>query len=124
MDTTTFSKNLKARMADLGISQAELVSMCQPYCSELGVKLTKKNLSQYVNGQFVPRHGKLTVLCRALDVDEGYFLYGDEDLVLSSDETALVRCWRKANLDEREAVAFALRKRGIIPVYPASEKEA
>ena len=124
MDTTTFSKNLNARMSELGINQAELVYRCQPYCSELGVKLTKKNLSQYVNGQFVPRHGKLTVLCRALDVDEGYFLYGDEDLVLSSDETALVRCWRKASLDEKETVVFALRKHGIIPIRPASEKEA
>ena len=44
MDTTTFSKNLKARMSELGINQAELVDRCQPYCSELGVKLTKKNL--------------------------------------------------------------------------------
>lgn len=124
MDTTTFSKNLKARMADLGVSQSELVSMCQPYCSELGVKLTKKNLSQYMNGLFIPRHGKLTVLCKALDVDEGYFLSGDLDIALSEDEEALVLCWRRANLDEKEAVAFALRKRGIIPIYPALREEA
>lgn len=124
MDTTTFSKNLKARMADLGITQSELVSMCQPYCSELGVKLTKKNLSQYMNGLFVPRHGRLTVLCKALDVDEAYFLSGDVEIILTKDEEALVLCWRKANLDEKEAVAFALRKRGIIPILSVSEKEA
>ena len=124
MDTTTFSKNLKARIADLGITQSELVTMCQPYCSELGVKLTKKNLSQYMNGLFVPRHGRLTVLCKALDVDEAYFLSGDVDIVLGADEEALIRCWRKANLDEKEAVVFALRKRGIIPINPALEEEA
>ena len=124
MDTTTFSKNLKARMADLGITQSELVTMCQPYCSELGVKLTKKNLSQYMNGLFVPRHERLTVLCKALDVDEAYFLSGDVEIILTKDEEALVLCWRKANLDEKEAVAFALRKRGIIPILSVSEKEA
>lgn len=116
MDATMFSRKIKERMSELNMTQAELTAKCQPYCSELGVKLSKKNVSQYVNGMFVPRHGKLTAICRALGVEEAYFVSDDVGAYLSPDEEALIRCWRKATLDEKETVAFALRKRGPIPM--------
>lgn len=124
MDATTFSKQLNKRMDELGIKQADLVALCQPFCSELNVKLTKKNISQYVNGQFIPRHGKLTAICKALNVDESYFVTGNYNVSLSSDEEALIRCWRLASYKEKQIVAMTLSDHGIIPLSFEEELQA
>ena len=126
MNITDFSRRLNARMSDLRLTQADLVRRCQPYCSEFNVKLTKKNITQYVNGQYMPRNDKLMVICKALDVDETYFVSGDDgSMILQEDELALVRCWRKATISEKENIAFILRTRGVIPVHGSGiEKDA
>ena len=47
----------------------------------------------------------------------------DSTLPLSDDERELIRCWREANDDEREAVVFALRKHGM-PFTPAETEQS
>ena len=125
MNITDFSRRLNARMNELNLAQTDLVRMCQPYAAELGIKLTKKNISQYVNGQHIPRDKKLVAICKALDVEESYFVSGDDgSLILTEAEVALIRCWRKASVSEKENIAFTLRSRGIIPVHADSQKNA
>ena len=118
MNTSDFSRRLKCRMDELRLTQAELVKLCEPYAAEFGIKLTKKNMTQYVNGLHIPRDAKLTAICKALDVDESYFVSGDDGtLILGEDEIALIKCWRKASIQEKENIAFILRNRGLIPVH-------
>ena len=125
MNTSDFSRRLNARMNELGLTQSELAALCQPYCSELGIKLTKKNINQYVKGQYIPRDKKLVAICKVLDVDEAYFVSGDDgSIVLTEAEAALIRAWRKASVGEKENIAFILRNRGIVPVYENAQKKA
>ena len=125
MKITDFARRLNARMSDLKLTQADLVRLCQPYAVECGIKLTKKNISQYVNGQHIPRDKKLVAICKALDVDETYFVSGDDgSLILNESEVALIRCWRRASVTEKENIAFILRSYGIIPVHTEIEKNA
>ena len=117
MNTLDFSRRLKSRMDELGLTQTGLVKRCEPYAEKFGIKLTKKNMTQYVNGQHIPRDAKLTAICLALDVDESYFVSGDDGtLIFGEDEIALIKCWRKASIQEKENIAFILRNRGFIPV--------
>ena len=74
MKITTTSVRLKKLMAERNLRQVDILNLAKPYCAQLGVKLEKNDLSQYVNGKVEPGQEKLTVLGLALDVSETWLM--------------------------------------------------
>lgn len=89
----SFADRLKTAMAHRGLKQSDMIRAA----SELGSKLGKSQVSQYVSGKTVPRRDVVALLARILDVDEGW-LEGAASLqaepnapVIPSDERASAR---------------------------------
>ena len=89
----SFADRLKTAMAHRGLKQSDMIRAA----SELGSKLGKSQVSQYVSGKTVPRRDVVALLARILDVDEGW-LEGAASLqaepnapVIPNDERASAR---------------------------------
>lgn len=74
MKITTTSVRLKALMSERNLRQVDILNLAKPYCTQLGIKLEKNDLSQYVNGKVEPGQEKLTVLGLALNVSETWLM--------------------------------------------------
>ncbi len=70
-----FAERLKAAMADHRLKQADMVKAA----SELGGKLGKSQISQYVSGKTMPRADVVALLSQILGVDAAW-LTGESDL--------------------------------------------
>jgi transcriptional regulator with XRE-family HTH domain len=98
-----FQYRLLKSIADKRISASEL-------SRETGID--KAALSNYINGKYVPKQDKCYLIARALDVDPGWLMTGDEpttrDLIaaefIKEEERELVIKWRQADLPIRSAV--------------------
>jgi len=74
--------------------------------------IDKAAISNYINGKYVPKQDKCYLLARALDVDPGWLMTGDEPLrrsrleyaVLKEEESELLTKWRQAEPSIRTAV--------------------
>ena len=64
----TFSERLSGAMGIRGLKQADLIHAA----TELGGRLGKSQVSQYVSGKTVPRPGVMELLARILDVSEAW----------------------------------------------------
>ena len=64
----TFSERLSEAMGLRGLKQADLIHAA----TELGGRLGKSQVSQYVSGKTMPRRGVLELLARILDVSEAW----------------------------------------------------
>ncbi|MBC2106113.1 helix-turn-helix domain-containing protein [Listeria booriae] len=65
---------LKEIMAERKLKQIDILNLANRYFSDTNVKITKADLSQYVNGKVEPRQDKLYVLAKALDVSEAWLM--------------------------------------------------
>lgn len=74
MKISTTSQRLKQLMQKRRLKQIDILNMSRPYCEKSGIKLSKNDLSQYVNGKVEPRQEKLYILGSALNVDEAWLL--------------------------------------------------
>ena len=65
-----------------------MVKMSEYYQKELGVKLTKSNISLYINGKSNPDNKKIQLLAKTLKVSEGWLSGYDvkKELVVSKSE--------------------------------------
>lgn len=68
------STRLKEIMEKRSIRQVDILNLCQPFCKKYGVKLSKGQLSDYVNGVAEPNQYKLFILARALNVNEPWLM--------------------------------------------------
>lgn len=74
MKTSSTSLRLKQLLKERGLKQTDILSMAQPYCEKTGIKLSKNDLSQYVNGHAEPGQEKLLLLGSVLDVSEAWLM--------------------------------------------------
>ena len=74
MKITSTSARLKELMSERKLRQIDILNAAKPYCAQLGIKLEKNDLSQYVNGKVEPGQEKLTILGLALDVSETWLM--------------------------------------------------
>lgn len=63
-------------MEERNLRQTDVLRLAQPYCTE-NLKLTKSDLSQFVNGKVIPGQWKLDILSKALDVSPAWLMGHD-----------------------------------------------
>ena len=80
------SARLKEAMKNKNLKQVYVVAKAKSLESEIGTKISKTDLSQYVNGKVTPGQKKLYVLAKILDVSEAWLLGYDVDDARISDE--------------------------------------
>lgn len=88
MKIATPNDRLKQIMKERNLRQVDVVKMSEYYQRELGVKLTKSNISQYVKGTSNPDNKKIQLLAKTLKVSEGWLSGYDvkKELVVSKSE--------------------------------------
>lgn len=70
----TTAIRLKRIMNERRLKQADILRMCEPYCEKFNMKLSKSDLSQFVNGKVQPGQWKITILSLALNVSEPWLM--------------------------------------------------
>lgn len=85
MKVSNTAERLRDLMGKRGLKQVDLLCLTKPFCDELGVKMNKSDISQYVNGKVDPQQEKLFVLAAALDVSEGWLMGYDVPMKRISD---------------------------------------
>ncbi len=75
MDKTIFAEKLKSAMKEKGFKQVDIIKAAE----DVGIKLGKSHISQYVSGKTLPRKDILVFLAETLGKTEEWF--SDEDLI-------------------------------------------
>lgn len=70
----TTGQRLKQLMQERDLKQVDILRLCEPYCKEYGVKMGRNDLSQYINDKVAPGQWKLTILAKALGVQETWLM--------------------------------------------------
>lgn len=73
MKNTTAAR-LQQVMSERNLKQVDVISLSKVHQKELGVKLGKSALSQYINGKSTPDQEKLVLLARTLEVSEAWLM--------------------------------------------------
>lgn len=68
------AERLKTIMQERNLKQVDVIEKSKPFQEQLGIKLGKSALSQYVNGVQSPDQHKLTLLSLTLDVSEAWLM--------------------------------------------------
>lgn len=93
----TTADRLKQIMSEKNLKQVDIIEKSKPFQKQLGVKLGKSALSQYVNGIQSPDQHKLSLLAMTLDVSEAWLMGYDvpkdreQEELLTSEETPQLR---------------------------------
>lgn len=114
-----FQYRLLKAIADKRMSASDL-------SRETGID--KSALSNYINGKYIPKQDKCYLLARALDVDPGWLMTGEEprkmnimtdisfpfhdsvmDIVMSPEDIELEELWPSASVPARRAALAVLR---------------
>lgn len=77
MKKSNTAERLREIMQARNLRQVDILRLCAPY-STATERLTKSDLSQYVNGVTTPGQFKLTILASGLGVDEAWLMGYDE----------------------------------------------
>ena len=88
-----FATRLRESMERQGLKQAGVIQAA----SQLGAKLGKSQMSQYVSGKTVPRRDVVALLARVLDVDAAWLAGAHDDAAPPADERASARHEAAAN---------------------------
>lgn len=83
---SSFSNRLKEAMRINGMKQIDIINKSTLLNDTDGVKISKTDLSQYVNGKTSPGQKKLYVLAKVLNVSEAWLLGYDVDSNRPTDE--------------------------------------
>ena len=81
---TTTSLRLKQILSERNLRQVDILNSSLPLQKELGIKMGKSALSQYVSGKSSPDQDKLVLLSKTLGVSEAW-LMGYKNLVFTID---------------------------------------
>lgn len=74
MKRVTTSERLIEYMSEYNLKQVDILEMARPYTKELGIKLNKNDLSQYISGKVEPGQDKILILSKALNVDPAWIM--------------------------------------------------
>lgn len=80
----TTAQRLAQIMSERNLRQVDILRESEKYQKELGIKLGKSALSQYVSGKSVPDQDKLVLLAKTLNVSASWLM--GYDVVKSNDE--------------------------------------
>ena len=122
MKNTTASR-LQQVMSERNLKQVDVISLSKVHQKELGVKLGKSALSQYINGKSTPDQEKLVLLARTLGVSEAWLMGYDVPQQPSSHDideiiaNAMMFDGKPLTEDDKRAI------RGIIAGYMSSKGE-
>src|SRR5699024_7052955 len=72
--TSNFSNRLKQALKENKMKQVDVIEKSKMYKEELGVQISKTDISQYVNGKVNPGQNKLYILAKILNVSEAWLL--------------------------------------------------
>ena len=75
----TTSQRLNQIMNEKDMRQVDILNASLPYQKQLGIKMGKSALSQYVSGKSVPDQNKLVLLGKTLGVNETWLMGYDVD---------------------------------------------
>lgn len=73
MKRKTVGQRLRQIMNERGLKQVDIIELAKPYFTDKS-KISKTDLSQYVNDKAEPRSDKLYILAKGLDVPEQWLL--------------------------------------------------
>lgn len=126
MKNTTASR-LKQVMSERNLKQVDVISLSKPYQKELGVKLGKSALSQYINGKSTPDQEKLVLLSKTLGVSEAWLMGYDAPMANDQQpsshdidniiDNAMMFDGKPLTDDDKRAI------RGIIAGYMSSKEK-
>lgn len=74
MQKETTQQRLKQIMSEENLRQVDIIKMSLPFQEELGIKMPKSYLSNYVNGYSSPDSWRLTLLAKTLGVSETWLM--------------------------------------------------
>ncbi|MEK1318189.1 helix-turn-helix domain-containing protein [Limosilactobacillus fermentum] len=84
MKRRTVGERLREYMAVHGLKQVDILEKTRPYFTDK-VKISKTDLSQYVNSKTEPRSDKLYILAKGLGVSEQWLLGFDDGAPITTD---------------------------------------
>ena len=70
----TTAQRLARIMNERNLRQVDILKKSEKFQKELGIKLGKSALSQYVSGKSIPDQDKLVLLAKTLDVSEAWLM--------------------------------------------------
>lgn len=68
------AQRLARIMSERNLRQVDILKKSEKFQKELGIKLGKSALSQYVSGKSIPDQDKLVLLAKTLDVSEAWLM--------------------------------------------------
>lgn len=127
MKNTTAAR-LQQVMNERNLKQVDVISLSKVHQKELGVKLGKSALSQYINGKSTPDQEKLVLLARTLGVSEAWLMGYDVPMTKEEQptnahdidniiENAMMFDGKPLTEDDKRAI------RGIIAGYMSSKEK-
>ena len=86
MKTSTTAKRLAEYMSLFNMRQVDVLEAVAPYAEELGVKIQKSEISQYLSGKFEPGHDKIYALSVALGVNPVWLMGYDAPMYNTTEQ--------------------------------------
>ena len=84
----TTAQRLRMIMDERKLRQIDIVRMCEPFCKQYNLTLSKSDLSQFVHGKVVPSQWKISILSHGLNVSEAWLMGYDVPRERKPDLTA------------------------------------
>lgn len=108
MRSSNPSERLKQLMSERNLKQVEILEKSLPYQKELGIKMGKSTLSQYVNGVQSPDQHRIYLLSKTLEVSEPWLMGYDVE---------------KERVPDNERNSISNEQPEILPIYNKLEEQ-
>lgn len=107
MERSSTSARLRQLMSETGLRQVDILEKSKPFQKQLGVKMGRSALSQYVTGKSKPDDKKLYLLSKTLNVSEAWLMGYDVE---------------KKRVPDNERNSISNEQPEILPIYNKLEK--
>ena len=107
MERSSTSVRLRQLMSETGLRQVDILDKSKPFQKQLGVKMGRSALSQYVTGKSKPDDKKLYLLSKTLGVSEAWLMGYDVE---------------KKRVPDNERNSTSNEQVEILPIYNKLEK--
>lgn len=107
MERSSTSKRLRQIMSERNLRQVDILEKSKPFQKQLGVKMGRSALSQYVTGKSKPDDKKLYLLSKTLNVSEAWLMGYDVE---------------RKRVPDNERKSISNEQPEILPIYNKLEK--
>ena len=107
MERSSTSKRLRQIMSERNLRQVDILEKSKPFQKQLGVKMGRSALSQYVTGKSKPDDKKLYLLSKTLNVSEAWLMGYDVE---------------RKRVPDNERNSISNERPEILPIYNKLEK--